>query len=73
MTMWWNYLAAFFFGRALAESPTYRRVTRILFLVVLVGVLICGLIYAYLMFDAVYKQALKERSNPSHVHTRRSH
>lgn len=71
--MWWNFLTAFFIGGALSESSTARRVGRIVMALVLVGVLICGLIYAYLMFNAVYNQALKERSKPSHVHTRRSH
>lgn len=71
--MWWHFLAAFFFGRAFEESPAYRRVTRVILIVFLLGLLIVSVVWATIVFSKVNKQAIKERSKPSHVHTQPSH
>jgi hypothetical protein len=59
----WNFLLAFFFTRAVGRS----RVLRILLLLLFLGALLAGLIYASVVFKAVM-----ERSHPNHVYTHSS-
>ena len=60
----WNFLLAFFFGSAVANTRTGRRILRPLLLLFVIGVLVAALIYTFVVFRAV-----SERSNTPHVHT----
>ena len=60
----WEFLTGFFFARATGLS----RIMRPLLLLFFVGCLVAGLIYAYVVFNAV-----SERSEPHHVHTHSTH
>ena len=64
----WNFLLAFFFGSAVANSRTGRRIMRPLFLLFMISVILSGFIYAFVVFHAV-----SERSQHPHVHTYRTH
>jgi hypothetical protein len=55
----WNFLLGFLFARATGIS----RVIRPLLLLVLIGAIVAGLIYAFAVF-----QAVSQRSHTSHVH-----
>ena len=55
----WNFLLGFLFARATGAS----RIIRPLLLLLLLGSIIAGLIYAFAVFHAV-----NERSRPPHVH-----
>ncbi len=59
----WNFLSAFFFGRAVANSRIGRRLMRPLLLFFVIGVIVSGFIYAFVVF-----QAVSERSQHPHVH-----
>ena len=63
----WNFLLSFFVGSAIGASRFGRLVTPILKLVA-IGVLGAGLIYTYVVLNAV-----RERSHDSYVHTHSSH
>ena len=60
----WNFILGFLSARAVRRS----RSVRTLFLIVLFGATIAGLIYAYVIFKAVY-----ERSETPNVHVHSSH
>ena len=64
----WNFLLAFFFGSAVANTRTGRSILRPLLLLFLIGVLVAGFIYALVVFHAV-----SERSNSLHVHAHSTH
>lgn len=64
----WNFLLAFFFGSAVANTRTGRRVLRPLLLLFVIGVIVSGFIYAFVVFHAV-----SERSEQHHVHTHSTH
>jgi hypothetical protein len=59
----WNFLLGFLFARATGAGSIIRP----LLLLLLVGVIIAGLIYAFAIFHAV-----NERSHPPHVHAHSS-
>lgn len=59
----WNFLLSFFVGTAIGASPFGRFVKQLLKLVA-IGVLVAGLIYTYVVLNAV-----RERSQHPHVHT----
>lgn len=60
----WNFLLAFFSARAFRRS----RPVRIMVLTILFGCFIAGLIYVYVVL-----QAVSERSNNPHVHAHSTH
>jgi hypothetical protein len=64
----WAFLTALVSGNLASNSRTVRRVARPLFLLLCVGVLIAGFIYAYVVLKAV-----SERSNSPHVHAHSTH
>ena len=64
----WNFLLAFFFGSAVANTRTGRSILRPLLLLFVIGVLAAGIIYALVVFHAV-----SERSNNPHVHAHSTH
>lgn len=59
----WNFLLAFFFGSAVANTRTGRSILRPLLLLFVISVLLAGCVYAFVVFRAV-----SERSRSSHVH-----
>ncbi len=63
----WKILMGYLIGDAISKSPVGRFVRPALKLFAL-GVLIAGLIYAYVVFKAVY-----ERSQAPHVHAHSTH
>lgn len=60
----WNFLLGFLFGRATGMS----RIIRPLLLLVLLGSIVAGIIYATVVFKAV-----NERSHAPHVHPHSAH
>ena len=62
----WNFLLSFFIGGAIGASR-FGRFVRMALNVCAVGVLIAGLIYAYVFLNAV-----RERSQDHHVHAHSS-
>jgi len=60
----WNFILGFLFARATGIS----RFVRPLLVLTLLGVLIAGCIYAFVVFHAV-----EERSQPPHVHAHSTH
>ena len=64
----WNFLLAFFFGSTVSSSRTGRRLMRPMLILIAIGVLIAGFIYACVVFRAV-----TERSQTSHVHAHSTH
>jgi uncharacterized membrane protein len=64
----WNFLLAFFFGSAVANTRTGRSIMRPLLLLFVIGVLAAAFIYAFVVFHAV-----SERSNNPHVHAHSTH
>ncbi len=60
----WDFLFGYFFGRATG----IWRIVRPLLWLFLIGVIVCGFIYAYVVFHAV-----SERSQDPHVHTHSTH
>jgi len=63
----WNFLMSFFIGGAIGASRFGRAIMPALKLVA-VGVLIAGLIYTYVVFNAV-----RERSHHPYVHSHSLH
>jgi hypothetical protein len=63
----WNFLMGLLLGDVIAKSPAGRFVRPVLKLFA-VGVLIAGLIYAYVVFRAVY-----EGSHAPHVDAHSTH
>jgi len=59
----WNFLLGFLFARATGAA----RIIRPLLLLVLLGAIVAGLIYAFAMFHAI-----DQRSHPPHVHAHSS-
>jgi hypothetical protein len=59
----WNFLLAFFFGSTVSSTRTGRRLMRPLLILLGIGVVVAGLIYASVVFRAVI-----ERSQSPHVH-----
>jgi len=59
----WNFLVALGAGSAIGKTKTARRFWKPVVILFFVGVLIAGLIYAYVVFHAV-----SERSHTPHVH-----
>ena len=64
----WNFLLAFFFGSAVANTRTGRSILRPLLLLFLISIVVAGFIYAFVVF-----QAISERSHSSHVHAHSTH
>jgi hypothetical protein len=64
----WNFLLAFFFGSAVANTRTGRSILRPFLLLFLIGVLVAAFIYAFVVFKAV-----SVRSNRPHVHAHSTH
>ena len=64
----WNYGNGSSIGDALGALGFGRGFVRPLLKLFLIGVVIAGLIYAYVVFKAV-----SERSEPHHVHTHSTH
>ena len=60
----WNFLTALFVGSTVGNTRTARRLVRPLLLLFAVGVVIAGVIYACVVFNAV-----SERSQAPNVHT----
>ena len=56
------------FDGAFGASRFGRRVIKLALKLFFVGILVAGLIYAYVVFHAV-----SERSEPHHVHTHEAH
>ena len=63
----WNFLLALFAGSTIGSTRTARRTVRPILAVLLIGVLIAGVVYVCVVF-----QALSERSNTHHVSTHSS-
>ena len=59
----WNFLVALGAGSAIGKTKTARRLWKPVVFLFFIGVLVAGLIYAYVVFHA-----LEERSQPTHVH-----
>jgi uncharacterized membrane protein YcaP (DUF421 family) len=59
----WEFLMGLLIGDAIGKSSVGRFVRPLLMLFV-VGIVVVGMIYAYVFISAV-----TERSHPSHVHT----
>lgn len=64
----WNFLLAFFFGSTVSSTRTGRRLMRPLLILLGIGVVVAGLIYASVVFHAV-----TERSQSPHVHAHNTH
>jgi uncharacterized protein (DUF2062 family) len=64
----WNFLVALGAGSAIGKTKTAQRLWKPVVILFFVGVLIAGLIYAFVVFHAV-----EERSQPPHVHARSTH
>lgn len=62
----WNFLTGYGFGGAFGASRCGRRIIKPALRLFFFGVVIAGLIYAYVVFKAV-----SERSSSPHVHTHR--
>jgi hypothetical protein len=62
----WNFLLGLFIGDALRKS-SFGPFVRLFMKLVVIGILIAGLIYTYVVFKAV-----SERSQPPHVHAHSS-
>jgi hypothetical protein len=60
----WNFLLGFLFARATGTS----RIIRPLLLLVLLGAIVAGLIYAFAIFHAI-----DQRSHSPHVHAHSPH
>ena len=60
----WEFLTGFFFARATGLS----RIMRPLLILLFIGCVVSGVIYAIVVFHAV-----SERSQHPHVHTRSTH
>lgn len=56
----WNFLLGFLFARATGAA----RIIRAMLLLLLLGAIVAGLVYAIAMFHAI-----DQRSHPPHVHT----
>jgi hypothetical protein len=59
----WNFLLAFFFGSTVSSTRAGRRLMRPLLILLGIGVVVAGLIYASVVFRSV-----TERSQSPHVH-----
>jgi len=64
----WEFLLALFVGGGLGSTRTAQRLVKPILTLFIIGVLIAGLIYAFIVFTAV-----SERNNVHHVSTHRSH
>ena len=64
----WNFLLAFFFGSAVSSSRTGQRLMRPVLILLGIGVVIAGLIYASVVF-----RAATERSHTPHAHAHSTH
>ena len=64
----WNFLLAFFFGSAVANTRTGRSILRPLLILFIISVMVAGFIYAFVVFRTV-----SERSNRPYVHAHGSH
>ena len=64
----WNFLLAFFFGSTVSSTRTGRRLMRPLLILLGIGVVVAGFIYASVVF-----RAATERSQSPHVHAHSTH
>lgn len=64
----WNFLLALFAGTAVGSTRTARRSIKPIMTLLAIGVLVAGVIYAYVVFNAV-----SERSQHPHVHAHSTH
>ena len=62
----WEFLMGIFIGDALRRSP-FRALIQLALKLLLIGILLAGFIYTYVVFKAV-----AERSHPRHVQTQRT-
>jgi hypothetical protein len=60
----WNFLLALFVGGAVGSTNTAQRLIRPILILFAIGIVIAGLIYACVVFKAVY-----ERCNAPNVHS----
>jgi ABC-type Na+ efflux pump permease subunit len=63
----WNFLLALFVGSAAGSTRTAQRLVRPILILLIIGALIAGFIYACAVF-----RATAEGSRPSHVHAHSS-
>ena len=64
----WNFLLALFVGTAAGSTRTAQRSVRPILILLLLGAIVAGVIYACVVFKAV-----SERNNTPHVSTHSSH
>jgi hypothetical protein len=64
----WNFLLALFAGTTVGSTKTAQRTVKPLLAFLAIGVIVAGLIYAFVMLSAV-----SERNNTRHVSTHSSH
>jgi len=60
----WNFLLALFVGGAVGSTRTAQRLFRPVLILFAIGIVIAGLVYACVVFKAVY-----ERSHAPNVHS----
>jgi len=63
----WNFLLALFVGGAIGSTRTAQRLVRPLLVLFIIGVLVAGVIYAWVVF-----RAATEGSHSPHVHAHSS-
>ena len=64
----WNFLMALFAGTTVGSTHTAQRIVKPFLALLAIGVIVAGLIYAFVILSAV-----SERNNSHHVNTHSSH